>query len=74
MDSTEYGFTVGDKVCHVKDHSVFGICTQLDSDYDLGGITTCGVVWGVESLNDAMDTSLDETDIQWTNKLILFPW
>jgi hypothetical protein len=48
-----------------------GIVTELDVDYDLGGVTTCRVVWGAETIEDATETPRADQDIQWTNKLVL---
>jgi hypothetical protein len=48
-----------------------GIVTEIDTDCDLGGVTTCRVVWGAKSSEDAMSTLREDQDIQWTNKLIL---
>jgi hypothetical protein len=66
----DYGFGVGDSVRHKKESEPTGIVTELDSDHDLGDVTTCRVVWGAESLEDAMSTPRADQDIQWTNKLV----
>lgn len=66
-----YGFQLHDRVSHIKDNDLHGIVTELDGDHDLGGVTTCRVVWGAYSVEDAMSTPRDDQDIQWTNKLIL---
>lgn len=65
-----YGFNVGDTVCHIKDYEMTGIVTEIDSEYDLGDVTTCRVVWGAENVTDAMQTPREDQDIQWTNKLV----
>lgn len=67
----DYGFGVGDAVCHIGDNAMEGIVTELDADYDLGGVTTCRVVWDAASVADAMATPRDDQDVQWTNKLVL---
>lgn len=66
----DYGFQVGDTVCHLKDGETLGVVTELDADHDLGGVTTCRVVWGANSVEDAMATPRADQDIQWTNKLV----
>lgn len=66
----DYGFKIGDSVCHISDMDEQGIVTELDSEYDLGGVTTCRLVWGAASYEDAMDTPRMDQDIQWTNKLV----
>lgn len=66
-----YGFAVGDQVTHVRDDSVNGYVTELDADHDLGDVTTCRVVWGANSFEEAKNTPRDEQDIQWTIKLML---
>lgn len=68
----DYGFQVGDTVCHIKDNDMKGIVTEIDTNNDCGGVTTCLVVWGANSFDDAMLTPRDNHDIQWTNKLIPF--
>lgn len=70
-DTIGYGFDVGDVVYHEKDiHGVSGIVTNIDYDNDLGGVTTCNVVWGATSWVDAINTPRTDQDIQWTNKLV----
>lgn len=69
-DVCDYGFVVGNSVCHIGDNAMAGIVTELDAEYDLGGVTTCRVVWGAESLEDALATPREDQDIQWTNKLV----
>jgi hypothetical protein len=54
-----YGLDIGDRVCHVKDDTLIGVITEIDDN--LPDITTCRVLWAGET----------ETDIQWTNKLVL---
>jgi len=66
----DYGFHVGDTVCHVKDSEMRGIATELDAGHDLGGVTTCRIAWGAVSIEDAMATPRSDQDIQWTNKLV----
>lgn len=63
-----YGFNVWDAVKHVKDDEV-GIVTEIDSDADLGGVTTCRVAWGVDNAEDARKIAQEDTSIHWTNKL-----
>lgn len=70
-NSKQYGFEVGDPVCHVKDYSVVGFVTEIDYDADCAGITTCRVVWDAVDFQDAMNTPREDQDIQWTNKVIL---
>jgi hypothetical protein len=69
--ANDYGFDVADTVRHIKGGAMSGIVTELDSEHDLGGVTTCRVVWGAESVEDAMATPREDQDIQWTNKLVL---
>lgn len=57
-----------DKVEHVKDGSVKGIVVHVDDN--LKGTTTCRVAWGVETQEEAEKMPVEDTDIQWTNKLI----
>ena len=70
MKTIDYGFIVGDTVFHIGDNLMNGIVTELDSEYDLGDVTTCRVVWGAETFEDAIATPREYQDIQWTNKLI----
>lgn len=65
----DYGFNVGDQVVHVKGGG-YGYVTEIDVDNDLGGVTTVRVVWGSTSFQDAITTPREDTDVQWTNKLI----
>jgi len=67
----DYGFGVGDLVCHIGDDAMAGIVTELDADYDLGGVTTCRVAWGATSMEEAKAIAREDQDVQWTNKLIL---
>lgn len=67
----DYGFGIGDLVCHIGDDAMEGIVTELDADYDLGGVTTCRVAWGATSMEEAQAMPREDQDIQWTNKLIL---
>lgn len=64
----EYGFDVGDQVVHVKGGGP-GYVIEIDSDCDLGGVTTARVVWNVSSFEEAKNTPREDSDIQWTNKL-----
>ena len=64
-----YGFTVGDEVTHKRDDSLTGFVMELDSKHDLGDVTTCRVVWGALSFEEAKDVPYAHQDIQWTNKL-----
>lgn len=57
----------GDKVTHIKDDSLNGVV--IDVDDNLIDVTTCLVVWGVETLEEALKLK-DDADIQWTNKLM----
>lgn len=66
-----YGFTVGDRVVHVRDDSVEGFVIEIDSDHDLGDVTTCRVAWDVSSYDEAKLVPREDTDIQWTNKLAI---
>lgn len=66
-----YGFSVGDKVTHLKDQSLVGIVMEIDADFDQGGVTTCRVAWGAVDFEDAKNTPRDEQSIHWTNKLVL---
>lgn len=65
----DYGFGVGDQVVHLKGDAEAGYVTELDSEHDLGDVTTCRVVWGAKSFEDAKNTPREDQDIQWTNKL-----
>lgn len=65
----DYGFSVGDVVCHVKDPSTRGVVFDIDEAHDLGGVTTCRVAWDVMNLEEALQLPKADTDIQWTNKL-----
>ncbi|MBB4867819.1 hypothetical protein HNP46_006738 [Pseudomonas nitritireducens] len=69
IELERYGFTVGSTVQHIKDPQP-GIVTEIDSDQDLGDVTTCRVVWGAESLQDALDTPRPDQDLLFTNKLV----
>lgn len=66
---SEYGFGVGDKVEHIKGGGP-GYVIELDAAHDLGGVTTTRVVWGATSFEDAKNTPREDSDIQWTNKLM----
>lgn len=69
-----YGIDVGSRVTLFKEPDPEGVIVQIDVDHDLGGTTTCLVVWGAEDLDDAMSRMKEERDIQWTNKLVAAPW
>jgi len=71
--AVDYGVALGDTVNHIKGDELPGIVTELDSDHDLGGVTTCRVAWGATSLEEAMATPRADQDIQWTNKLVRVP-
>lgn len=60
---------VGSNVQHVRDDSLKGVVVEMD-EY-LGGVTTCRVVWGAKSLEDARASHREDQDIQWTTKLVL---
>lgn len=62
-------FKVGSNVRHLRDDSLEGVMVQIDED--LGGVTTCRVVWGAQSLEEALATPREDQDIQWTTKLVL---
>lgn len=62
---------VKDKVSLIKEHDCVGYVVQVD--HNLKDITTCRVVWGLDSLEDSLrsfNAFPDDSDIQWTNKLI----
>jgi len=69
--AVDYGFLVDDFVEHVRDNTLIGIVVQIDSEHDLGGVTTCRVVWGAKTVAEAHATDKIDQDIQWTNKLVL---
>lgn len=69
MAALNYGFQVGDLVSHLKDASLLGIVTELDATHDIGGVTTCRVAWGAESMEAAHVIPREAQDIPWTNKL-----
>lgn len=66
----DYGVQVWDTVHHIKDAETPGVIVQLDSDHDQGGVTTCRVVWGATSIEEAKATPREDHDIQWTDKLV----
>lgn len=67
-----YGFGVGSKVNHVKDvGGESGFVIEIDSDHDLGDVTTCRVVWGAKDFDEAKALPKEDSDVQWTNKLVL---
>lgn len=70
VDPLCYGFVLGSPVRHVKGGEV-GYVTELDADHDLDGITTTRVVWGATSYEDALATPREDSDIQWTHKLVV---
>lgn len=61
---------VGDKVTHRKGEGEIGFVMEVDFEYDLGGVTTCRVVWDVETFEQAKAVLREDQDIQWTNKLV----
>lgn len=61
---------VGDKVTHRKGDGEIGFVMEVDFEYDLGGVTTCRVVWDVETFEQAKAAPREDQDIQWTNKLV----
>ncbi len=69
VNAVDYGFAVGDVVNHVKDASATGVVTEIDTDFDLGGVTTCRVLWDVGTLEEAHTFPYKDQDVQWTNKL-----
>ncbi len=69
VQSEVAGFASGDRVCHSRDSNLEGVIVALDSD--VGGLTTCSVVWGATSLDDALAAPHCDRDVQWTNKLVL---
>lgn len=67
-----YGFVVGSIVNHVKDMGgESGIVIEIDSDHDLGDITTCRVAWGVTDIEQAKALPKEDSSVHWTNKLVL---
>lgn len=64
-----YGFTVGDEVIHKRDDSLTGFVMEMDDKHDLGDVTTCRVVWGALTFDEAKLSPREHQDIQWTNKL-----
>lgn len=64
------GLEVGDKVTHRKGDGETGFVIEVDFEYDLGGVTTCRVVWDVETFEQAKASPREHQDIQWTNKLV----
>jgi hypothetical protein len=67
---SEYGFIVGDSVTHVKEpYGPKAFVTEIDADHDLGGVTTCRVVWNAMTWDEAKNSPREDSDIQWTNKL-----
>jgi len=61
---------IGDKVTHRKGDGETGFIVEVDFEYDLGGVTTCRVVWDVETFEQAKAAPREHQDIQWTNKLV----
>jgi ABC-type proline/glycine betaine transport system substrate-binding protein len=67
-----YGFAVGQRVEHIKDRGgVVGVVIEIDADHDLGEVTTCRVMWDCQSLEQALGLLREDSDIVWTNKLVL---
>lgn len=64
-----YGFEVGDQVALMREAEPSGIVVAIDHLHDLGGTTTCQVVWGAKTMEEALEAPLSDRDIQWTNKL-----
>lgn len=58
-----------DKVSHVKDTNLKGVVVHVDEN--LKDITTCNIAWGCNTVEEALAVDISETDIQWTNKLIV---
>lgn len=56
-----------DVVTHIKDNELKGVVVQIDEN--LEDITTCRVAWDCLTKEDAL--SCKETDVQWTNKLVV---
>jgi len=65
-----YGFDVGTRVTLLREADVDGIVMQIDGSHDLGGSTTCLVVWGAQDLEEASSRPVQDRDIQWSNKLV----
>ena len=61
---------VGDKVTHRRGDGEVGFIIEVDFEHELGGVTTCRVVWDVENFEQAKATPREHQDIQWTNKLV----
>lgn len=67
-----YGFAVGDAVVHIREQEADqGILIEIDADHDLGDVTTCRVMWGCSSLEEALSHPREDSDIVWTNKLVV---
>lgn len=65
-----YGFCVGSLVLHLREmDGEAGVVLEIDSEHDQGDVTTCRVLWGVTSLNEAISYHREDSDIVWTNKL-----
>lgn len=61
---------MGDEVALKRESDLSGVVIAIDHLYDHGGTTTCQVVWGVDTLSEAMEAPPSARDIQWTNKLV----
>ncbi|MBI6882611.1 hypothetical protein [Pseudomonas putida] len=61
----------GDKVTHIRDDDAVGFVIEVDAGHETFDTTTCRVVWGVETYEEAKQVPRDDQDIQWTNKLAL---
>ena len=69
----QYGIDVGDLVRHVKESSWTGIVTEINDN--LNDVTTCRVAWDDNhdhalTLEETLTLPRENTDIQWTNKLV----
>lgn len=62
-------FKIGKKVELKRDPEWTGFIMQVDDENITFDQTTCLIVWGVESYEEAQMVDRSEWDIQWTNKL-----
>jgi len=69
LSKTTPEFNVGDTVALKREPEPSGIIVMIDHDHSIGDVTTCEIVWGVETLEEALSRPATERDIQWTNKL-----
>lgn len=65
-----YGFDVGSRVTLLREADVDGVVVQIDESHDLGGSTTCLVVWDARDLEEALSRPPQDRDIQWSNKIV----